>query len=441
MRRWLPILVLFLTGITHAQVANAFGFSCGNNNSSGCFTSGTYHWPTSTYVPKLWRWWDNGVYWSNINTANGTYSWGALDQLLDLVAANNAQAIYTIGWTPFWDAPTTPSSCQSGSHGSACPPSDLNSSGSATFNTFVTALVQHTSANGHAFATYVKYVELWNEPEDSTRWTGTATQLYQMMAPAVTIIKANITGVKILSPPIPNVSGAEAWQCGYLAQEVANGIISDIYSVHGYWQNATPESKFNGTPFQNQLAPNINYSSACSASGWTKLPMWNTETNYANSSTGNPYVCLTSTYSAADCAGQPVRWQLLTMSNGFQNVDWYSWYLGVGSVTLNDTDYGYMMNYLTGGTMGSACTNPSGTTWVCGFTEANGATAQWVWTTSETTGQTYTVPASYKDYLDLHGGKTSVTPGNNMTITVEPVMLEQPLAGSGNWNGPPSYMD
>ena len=96
---------------------------------------------------------------------------------------------------------------------SASPPSDLTSSGSPSFNAFVTALVQHCSPAGNCVKDYIGYWEMWNEANIPEYWTGTPAQLYDMFAPVIPIIRNNIPDVKILTPP---VCGGEAlgWRSG-----------------------------------------------------------------------------------------------------------------------------------------------------------------------------------------------------------------------------------
>ncbi len=104
----------------------------------------------------------------------------------------------------------------------------------------MTALVNHCSAEGNCVSNLIKYYELWNEANSSAYWSGTVSQLYQMMAPAVAIIKANVSGAQILSTPISNASGYQSWACSWLSQEVTNGILSNIYAFHTYLSDVIP---------------------------------------------------------------------------------------------------------------------------------------------------------------------------------------------------------
>lgn len=412
--------------------ANSFGFQCATQ-AGGCPDNGTdYTWPTTQAQPGCIRLWDASVEWNVLNTGNGAYTWNDMDKWLDTIAGETAVhpvcAIYTFGWVPFWDAPTS-GTCQTAStRGSGCPPVDLTPTGSATFDAFVTALVAHCSPNNNCVSTYIKYWELWNEPDTPIAWTGTVQQMYQMLKPVVPIIQAGVPGAQLMGPTVSdNASSSVSWATSFLQQEVSTGVLSNIYSFHVYLQNKTPETVItaaNGGTNNGVLA---QLSSDMSTSGWTQQPWWITETNFANSSQPNPYTCDTTQFSADDCTGQIVRWQLLINSNGGFNVTWYSWVPTIGSVPQYETAYYYMMQYMDGGTFPGPCTSTSNSsiqTWTCDFTEGNGTTAQWVWTPTEA-GTTFTVPSGYTDYRDLTGATTAVSSGQTITITTEPIMLEQ----------------
>ncbi len=406
--------------------ADSFGFQCGDSINAGC---PNFTLPATQAQPEVLRLWDSSTQWNALNPNSGTYDWSSLDNWLDVIAADPPLAvIYTMGWTPYWDAPAGVCQTDNTSKGSPCPPTDLTSSGSPAFNSFVTALVGHCSQAGNCVSRYIKYFELWNEPNPPSTgtgyWTGTAPQLYQMMAPAVAIIRSNIPDVQILGPPITDNPGFKTWECSWLSQEASSGILSDVYAFHAYLNDVTPETKL--STIKSQLAPNLTPAASCSLNGWTPQPFWITETNYTNSTEPVPYTCDLTLYTAEDCAGQILRLQLLFNGLGGFNITWYSWVLGVGNIPQYETAYYYMMQYMEGGTLPGPCssTNSGGNQiWTCNFTEANGTQALFVWTPTES-GTSYTVPSGYTDYRDLNGGTVSVSGGQTITIGPEPFMLE-----------------
>jgi len=414
--------------VSVAIPASNFGMQCGTG-ATNCPNVGnnppTPAWPASAAQPGLLRLWDSQVSWSYLNTAPGNYNFAQLDGYLDDIAAHQPLVVnYVFGCVPSFatsgPSGTTPGSC--GTNGSATPPDDLTSSGSATFNQFVTALINHCSPAQNCVKTLITGYELWNEANVSSgpgvRWTGTQGQLYQMVAPAVTIIKANISDAKIFTPSI--TGGGGSWMTGWLNAEVAGGIISNRYNIHEYLNNGLPEDVLSGA--NSDLAPDAG------TAGWTPVPWVMTETGYDDITI--PYSCNAGNtgipYSTPDCIGQMVRWDILLFAQGSSGLYWYYWNTYIGSDPQYATAYSSMMLYLVGGTFSGPCsftTSGGVQTWTCSFIESNGTAAQFVWTTSES-GTTYIVPTGYTDYRDLSGGTTTVTAGQTITIGVEPFMLE-----------------
>ncbi len=445
---------------TIGMTANSFGFQCGVN-STGCPNLGsTFQYPTVVGTPAVQRLWGSSVQWSVLQPKgscsgssctpqqpNGSacssptsgssncYAWTNIDKWMDTWAALSTPpvVIYTFGLAPYWVVPTSPTYCATGpgsGTGSGCPPLDLTSAGSQTFTNFVTALMNHCDAVNptHCVATYIKYFELWNEPNPTSAsspvaadyWTGTVLQLYQMVSPAVSAIIAAEPSALILSPPTTANQNYTSWNCSWLAQEAGSGFLSNIYSFHAYLNNATPETKI--TTALLQAAPNLTYASTCGGSGWVSLPMWVTETNYANSSIiANPYTCSLTLFTVADCLGQMWRWQALVASNSIFNLDWYAWLIAIGSQSTYAQSYYNMQQTMQGMTF-TAPASVSGSVWTAPLKQANGNTAEFVWTPNEANAS-YTVPAGYTGYQDINGGTHSVSGGDNLTVTVEPYLL------------------
>jgi hypothetical protein len=194
MPKFLPLFLICVNAFSFAQStalpmgshpiqASNWSFQC---FKSHCGTDGV--WITTNLQPGTVRLWDSGATWAWVNPSEGTYNWRYLDSWLDLIAENQPRAVlYTFGDVPCWSAG---SSCNGGAENwSPHPPRDLTSSGSASFNGFVLALIQHCTAAGHCVKDYIKYWELRNEPNLSKHWNRTANQLYEMVKPVVAIIR------------------------------------------------------------------------------------------------------------------------------------------------------------------------------------------------------------------------------------------------------------
>jgi hypothetical protein len=381
------------------------GGDCGTNGS----------WITTTSQPGTVRLSNSGTSWSDLNTAAGTYDWKNLDTWLDLIAQHQPRAvIYTFNHIPCW---ISTAACDhkgwgNGHSYAAGPPRDLTSSGSRTFDAFVTALVQHCSPAGNCVTDYIKYWEIWNEPDLTENWTGTETQLYSMFAPVIPIIRNNVRKAIVSTPAV--CGGHTSWITSWMTLENTNGRLSDYYGFHVYLKEYTPEVRMGMVQYMLDTK---------SANGWTTTPWMNTETGY------DPFTFTCSTqYTAEDCRGQLVRWHVLQYAyqgggGGAFHVGSFNWdSISVGGY---DTYYYTMMQWLTGATFTASCTN-SGNVWTCPLKEASGATALIVW---DAVGDSQYTPASeyvdYRKFNGTYGGETiPISPRESVPIAYVPVMLE-----------------
>jgi hypothetical protein len=394
---------------SHPIEPTNFGFECVNDSS--CGDNG--EWITTTSVPGTTRLWDSGTSWAILNDDTNSYDWTNLDTWLDLIAQHQPTAvIFTFGHVPCFitSVACTDKNKGNGKYWSPGPPKDLNADGSKTFTDFVTALVQHCSAAGNCVKDYIKYYEMWNEPNLNHYWSGTVNQLYDMFKPAIPIIRANVSGAIVSTPPI--CGGDTTYMASWLALENSNGKLSDYYGFHSYLSGYEPETRI------NMIARMVDTKNSA---GWTTTPWMNTETNFEVTTD----VC---TSSVEDCRGQLVRWHVLQYAyqggaGGAYHVGWYNWpSIQTGGY---DTYYYTMMQWLTGSTFSASCSS-SGTVWTCPLTEENGASALIVWNSSG--NSQYTPATEYGDYREFngtYGGETqNISPGQSTTIGLIPIMFE-----------------
>jgi len=417
-----------------------FGFQCGPGDPADCqgASKGVITWPTTQAQPGLLRLHDAGTQWANMDQGGGNYSWSNLDQWLDLIAAHQpVEVAQVFTWVPCWAAPSPCTAPPTAPSGTSTPPGDLTQAGgSPSFKAFVSAFTTHCNANNHCVKDLIRYYEMWNEWDLSFHWTGTMQQVFWMVAPASTIIRTNVPNAVILMPsstPDSPTGGTTDLQ-NWLSLEDANLIngkhMSDWVNWHVYLTKGANSATQTVTPEDQWTNYNANFLSVqASNPNWQNAPWANTETNFNGAPPpGLNYQCPSAQFTADDCTGQIVRWQLLHDSNGAAGVFWYKWNETVGANQQYETAYYYMMQYLAGGKFAGPCTfTPGGgvSIWTCNFTESDQKTgALWVWTPNES-GTSFTVPSGYVDYLDLTGNKTTVTSGQSITIGVLPIMLEQ----------------
>ena len=83
------------------------------------------------------------------------------------------------------------------------------------------------------------------------------------------------------------------------------------------------------------------------------------------------------------------------------------------------------MRYTTGlwdAVSASLCSVDANGVWTCVLTGINGYQAQATWV--QGVSQSYTPPSQYIRYRDLLGTATSITAGQQITITTSPILLE-----------------
>lgn len=379
--------------------AFSFGFQCGTGKATNC---PNVSWPATIAQPGMIRLWDSQVQWHLLNPAPGVYNWRILDGYLDAIAAHQPRdTMYTFGYTPCW---ATKAECER-AWGSPLPPSDLSSSGSSFFNTFVAALLNHCSPAQHCVKDTIKYWELWNEANTEHYWGGTVPQLYQLMAPAVAMIRRKIHDALILTPPANR--GDTDWMRNWLNEENKNGRLSDIFSFHLYLQGNLPELRF------RTVQEMVNLKN--STSGWRETPWVNSETNFD----ARTFAC-DGRYTREDCIGQMVRWHLLHFSFGAQHVSWYYFNTTIGHDQNYSAAYHSMMDWLVGGHFTAGCSVSGVIT--CPFAQANGHHALFVWNFNRESS--YVPAADFVDYRILSGSTVSINRGQTVPIGVQPIMLE-----------------
>ena len=378
--------------------ASSFGMQCGSGKPTNCPNA---TWPTSIAQPGMIRLWDSQVQWHALNPARGKYNWAKLDLYLDTVAAHQPRDVmYTFGYTPCWAAKGP---CPM-AWGTGSPPDDLTESGSQSFNSFVTALVDHCSAAGHCVKDLVKYWELWNEANAPHFYNGTVPQLYSLLAPAVAIVRNKVPGALILTPPVMRAD--VAWMKQWMNEEDKRGRLSDIFSFHLYLLSNRPEERFG---MVKKIVDLKN-----STPGWSNMPWIDSETNF------DPvkFNC-DGRYEADDCVGQMVRWNLLHFAYGAQHVSWFYFNTTIGRNPEYATAYKNMMDWLVGGHFTAECTS-KGDVYTCPFVQANGHHALIVWSVG---GKgTYAAGKEYAGYKDLNGNTAKIS--GPVTISQKPIMLE-----------------
>jgi polysaccharide biosynthesis protein PslG len=350
------------------------------------------------------RLWDDGIKWGQLNTSNGVYNWGGLDNWLERAQAQHLDVLYTFGDTPqFAAAPVAPSGCNTPGPYSCAPPTDVNPDGTGTdahFQAFVTALVTHAAGR-------IAYYELWNEPDCKCFWSGTTAQLVRMGKDAAAIIRSLDPNAKILSPSAHGPTMA-TWFDGYVAAGGAANF--DIINVHmrgWYGTNGSPEAFMT---VWGQVTSEIQKRNL------TNLPIWDDEYGILpNQGVTDPDML----------AGYVVRSAMLRAGVGIQRQYIYTWD-SHAPYGLQGSPSGVAWNQVATWLIGhsvSPCT-ATGTVYTCALD--NGLV---VWDTAKSCNNgvcstsNFTYPAGYTWYHDLDGNRSALT-GKTVQIGYKPILLD-----------------
>jgi hypothetical protein len=407
---------------THVADAGPAGFTTAAFGLH--ITNPSVAWPSIGFGGL--RFWDNRTSWSDMQGVGaGTYDWTTFDAWFSEIGAHPpVKPIYTFGRTPKWAA-ANPDAASPYAAGESSPPADI-----ATWNQFVTSVVQRSVSSTHA---HFEAYEMWNEPNDPEFWAGTVNQLEQLAASAYPILHQNDSTALVLNPPPSNIqaTGSDTgidWLDSYLATGAC--AYTDVVSVHGYLYDGGATCTYEGADggqttsgmCAEELAPNLaaletmlGNHPACAGK-----PLWISETSWGvNNGTPN----LTDlTAQAAFLA----RYYLIALSSGVARVYWYGWDYSPWGTLWDPTNgahpaavaYGQVIDWLTGARFQAPCA-AQGPVWTCALTAADGSPALAAWTTGAEAS--FTVPAEYTHARDLTGTTKAVT--GSIELEGRPVLL------------------
>jgi len=347
------------------------------------------------------RLWDDGVKWSDINSASGAYDWTSLDTWLGKAESSNLDVLYTFGATPQFAATTPPpSGCLSPGIYSCAAPVDLNADGTGTdayFSAFVTALVTHAAGR-------ISYYELWNEADSPGFWGGTTAQMVRMGQDAAAIIRSLDPSAKILSPSAHGDT-MSTWFDGYI---VAGGAANfDIVNVH-----MRPGPDLNAIPEQF-LTVYGQVETELQAQNLTSLPLWDDEHGIKIGELTDPDML----------AGYVARSAILRAGVSLQRQYVYSWdsvapYGLQGNAS--GTAWDQVASWLIGHSISPCVAN--GTVYTCQLDDG-----QIVWDTAQScsNGVCTTSSYTYPQYLYSHDIAGTRTPLSGATVQIgyKPILL------------------
>jgi hypothetical protein len=404
-------VVVLLTASAFGQISPEF-FGIHVNNL-------TNPWPTTVGIQFAnYRTHDSSsTLWSQLNPSSGVYDWQWLNTALQISEQYGTAVDFDFYYTPSWASSNSSGSCTMGNNGGCYPPNDLNADGTGTdqhVKDFMTALMKHEGAGKF------KYIEIWNEFNNSIEWNGTIAQLVRIAKDVSTIAKSYDPNVKIIGPAETGdwVKAGDnegmKWLGEYLA--AGGGQYVDIISLHGHVTN--PEDIIART--NSALAQMAQYEQS-------GKPLFDTEGSWpikkglaADLQRGFLFREYLATLSTPTKAFYVYAYDINNTADYWSTPDQH--------MTTNGDAYQISYNWLVGSTMTRICQPEStgSSTWSCTFTMKDGTKAMAIWNTAVTYPNTVptNVPSIYSKYFSLDGQSHSVNAMHNVPVGYEPIWLE-----------------
>lgn len=320
---------------------------------------------TSPGVPASYiRLWDMKTAWRDINPSAGVFDFSILDQRVAQTEAAGAKPLVVLGLTPTWAAKDPSAGDPRWGAGTASPPSNPD-----TYTAYVTAIMQRYGAR-------IGAVEVWNEANLQTFWTGTPAEMADLTARAYKAIKAISPNTQVIAASTTTrlASSVAAFFGPYSAALKSIGYPLDAWTIHTYPAgNQGPSDRYQDVlEWRGVLIDATKNDQAA-----LNKQVWDTEINYGLAGPGP----IPHTDFDANTSGQYVaRTFVDSVRLGVDSTFWYMWtassfsLLGVQMFTGTATTigaYNTTRGWLSGATL-KGCDQLNGVI-RCYFTGGAGA--------------------------------------------------------------------
>jgi hypothetical protein len=388
-------------------------------------------WPTKLGVQfGIWRTLGAKLRWNQMetcqpadetNASDPCYDWSNFDQWMPVVTANGQKILYTAYYTPTWASSSPATACQAQGSGGCFPPNDI-ASGDAHWKNFLTAVYNHSKANGW----HISYWECWNEPNVPEEWSGTLSDLNTMCQDLHDTIHALDSTAQFTTPAATGGMAAVNW----LSKWINNGFAedADILAFHGYVCNNINNCQAEGV-LSGLLVP---LRIAVSATPMASMPLWDTE--------GSDLVQNAAIQDPDLHAAFYARYTVLQQSGGVAMFSYWAYddggddtlinNPGTNSATLNPAGDAWVQiyNWTLNAKYTTPCTNTGGSVWQCTISQ-NGTTSLLVWDAAQTcangvcTSSNFAVPSPYTQFDDLSGNNNQTISNGAVAIGAKPIRL------------------
>ncbi|MFA7324293.1 MAG: hypothetical protein WC005_08040 [Candidatus Nanopelagicales bacterium] len=255
------------------------------------------------------RLWDMKTAWRDINPAPGQFDFSIMDQRVAQAEAAGARPLVVLGLTPQWAAADPSAGDPRWGAGTASPPADPN-----TYTAYITAIMQHYGGR-------IGAVEVWNEANLKTFWTGTPEQMADLTQRAYKAIKAISPSTQVIAASSTTrlVNSVKTFFGPYSAALKKLGYPLDGWTIHSYPAgNQGPADRY------QQILEwfGILKSSTGNDPAALAKQVWDTEINYGLAGPGSiPHTDFDANASSQFVARTFVDSQRLGLDATF----WYMW--------------------------------------------------------------------------------------------------------------------
>ena len=354
-----------------------------------------HHWPSVAF--GYWRVWDAGVSWPQVETSRGSFNFALLDQYVTLSEQHSVKMIYVLGNTPQWASSNPNHVGTQELPGATAPPNNIQD-----WQDYVRAVV--TRYKGRIFA-----YEIWNEVDLDGYWTGSMSQMLQIVQVAYETIKQVDPAALVLSPSLVAGNGR-----AYLKNFFAAGgdKFSDAVPYHLYDTQMRPEDTVTDV-YEPTLAIAHQFGKE----------IWDTEVGWG------PFGTFPT---QQDEAAFTARTMILQAAEGINVIVWFAWddrgpwvhisFLGPDFQTLTPAAIAFNQVQAWLANSSISCSNTPDGTWQCPVTPPSGTPKYIVWNVQGSSS--FAVPSTWqvKNITDL-AGNTQAISASSISISTSPVLL------------------
>lgn len=197
--------------------------------------------------------------WSADPSLAASYNFTALDAIIAGIVAEGSDVFFRLGRSDL--------SMISVSNDNS-PPADFDK-----FADIARHIVMHYNAGwADGFDYDIRYWEIWNEPDLTPFWSGTAAQYYSLYQKVSAAVKSVDSTLKVGGPVIATHNDDRGTMNSFLAYLQANGLPLDFFSFHWYPQYVDPLDFY-------RLG--VEYRALVDAYGFTSAELHLNEWNYS----------------------------------------------------------------------------------------------------------------------------------------------------------------